>query len=182
MKEIDFPALFDEVMSEYPDGVPMATDKRAPFHYVFALDVAINKGDFEPLNELLNEKINPPNVCLPYLVEAYARNKSLKKDPYPTSKTPGRPKGGAGRPRKSKLTDSQRFVVVLTMASRDQRQIIGYGDPAVITADWIDSRDQRETLGYSDCIKELATRFGVSESTIREIWDNRKSYFPMLTL
>lgn len=160
MTDPDFPALFDQVLSEeYPDGAPVVTDGPAPFHYVFALDAAINTGNLEPLDALLRECIPPPRACLPYLATTMARIKPPTKDPYPESKAVGRPKGGAGRPRKSKLTDYQRFVIVLTMASREARQI----------------------SAYTEAMQELASRFAVSESTIREVWDHRKKYFPKLT-
>ena len=159
MTDPDFLSLFDEVLSEYPEGVPMTTDKRAPFHYVFALDAALNTGNLEPLDALLRDCITPPRACLPFLADTMARIKPPTKDPYPESKAVGRPKGGLGRPRKSKLTNYQRFVAVITMASREARQI----------------------SGYAEAVSELAKRFAVSESTIREVWDHRNKYFPNLT-
>ncbi len=68
---IDFPALFDEVMAGCAFGE--VTDDLAPYRYVFALDRAINTGDDTELQRLLKNCTPPPLPCLPALGVALAR-------------------------------------------------------------------------------------------------------------
>ena len=68
---IDFPALFDEVMAGYTFGE--VTDDLAPYRYVFALDRAINTGDDTELQRLLSHHVPPPLPCLPAIGIALAR-------------------------------------------------------------------------------------------------------------
>lgn len=98
---IDFPALFDEVMAGYTFGE--VTDDLAPYRYCFALDRAINTGDDTELQRLLKNCTPPPHPCLPALGVALARLN---------------PKGR--RKKRKKLSDFDRFTIILRYQASDK--------------------------------------------------------------
>ena len=91
---IDFPALFDEVMAGYTFGE--VTDDLAPYRYVFALDRAINCGEQEELQRLLKAFVPPPLPCLPALGIAWAMQDAEER-----------------RKRRTALSDYDRFNIIL---------------------------------------------------------------------